>query len=101
MVWAVLQFALPAAASVADARLQREALGARAHAEAGTTATCRPTHNADCGLCQSLSRAQSLATGPQAWPEAVAIRAPMAADAQHTVQWPLRLLPPSRAPPVV
>jgi hypothetical protein len=56
ILWAVLQFALPATASVADARLEREsARGAYAHVEATSTASCRPVHAAQCALCQSAS----------------------------------------------
>lgn len=58
IVWAVLQFAFPAAAAVADATLERDAPGSIAHVEASTGEGCRPVHDAQCGLCQSLVRAQ-------------------------------------------
>ena len=58
LVWGVLQFALPAAASWADAQLERDSVGARvAHVEATSSATCRPEHSAACVLCQVAGRA--------------------------------------------
>jgi hypothetical protein len=100
MVWAVLQLALPAAASMADARLERDALGARAHAEAATTAACRPTHDAACALCQSLSRPQTPAAAAPGCPVALVVRSPLRADAPHAVAAVLLRLQPARAPPV-
>lgn len=57
LLWAVLQFALPSAALLADVRLERDsqqALGA--HVESGSTKACRPVHPDACVLCQVLSR---------------------------------------------
>lgn len=57
LLWAVLQFALPAVALYADVRLDGEnqqALGA--HVESGTTTSCRPVHPDECALCQVLTR---------------------------------------------
>ena len=57
LFWAVLQFALPCAALLADVRLERDsqqALGA--HVESGSTKACRPVHPDACALCQVLSR---------------------------------------------
>ena len=57
LFWAVLQFALPSAALLADVRLERDsqqALGA--HVESGSTKSCRPVHPDACALCQVLSR---------------------------------------------
>lgn len=60
IVWAVLQFALPTAATFADARLEREAAGAQgSHAESRSDASCRPVHPAECALCQLVSRASA------------------------------------------
>jgi hypothetical protein len=56
MLWAVLQFALPAAASTADALVEREARAQVAHVEADSATSCRPVHLAECALCQLLSR---------------------------------------------
>ena len=57
LFWAVLQFALPSAALLADARLERDsqqALGA--HVESASTKACRPVHPDACALCQVVSR---------------------------------------------
>lgn len=57
LFWAVLQFALPSVALLADLRLERDsqqALGA--HVESGSTKACRPVHPDECALCQVLSR---------------------------------------------
>ncbi|NUO94297.1 MAG: hypothetical protein HOQ30_18310, partial [Gemmatimonadaceae bacterium] len=64
MVWAVLQFALPAAATFADARLERQGVGAESHAESRSDASCRPVHAAECALCQLVLRAFAPAAGP-------------------------------------
>lgn len=60
MVWAVLQFALPAAATFADAQLERESAAAQGpHIESRSDASCRPVHTAECALCQVVSRAST------------------------------------------
>jgi hypothetical protein len=64
IAWAVLQFALPAAATLADARLERDGLDAQAHAESRSDASCRPVHPAECALCQLIWRTSALAAGP-------------------------------------
>jgi hypothetical protein len=57
VVSAVLQFALPGAALVADARLERESMASpSAHVESSSTKACRPIHPDQCALCQFLSR---------------------------------------------
>ena len=57
ILWAVLQFALPSAVTLADARLQRESARAPgAHIEETAGATCRPGHPDECVLCQFLAR---------------------------------------------
>ena len=65
VLWAVLQFALPALALVADARLERasrEAAGS--HVEAGSSEDCPPVHRDECALCQVLSRFAQPAGAP-------------------------------------
>jgi hypothetical protein len=55
--WAVLQFALPGVAMLADARIERDSRNAPgAHVESGTSQACRPVHPSDCALCQVLVR---------------------------------------------
>ena len=57
VLWAVLQFALPGATLLVDARLERASLDAPgAHVESGSSKTCRPVHPDECTLCQVLSR---------------------------------------------
>lgn len=57
LFWAVLQFALPGAALVADARLESRALEtAGSHVEAGSSEDCPPVHRDECALCQVVSR---------------------------------------------
>jgi len=58
LLWAVLQFALPSVALLADVRLERDSVQAPgAHIEFGSTRACRPVHADECALCQVLSRA--------------------------------------------
>lgn len=64
IVWAVLQFALPAAATFADASLERRGVGAESHAESRSDASCRPVHAAECALCQLVLRAFAPTAGP-------------------------------------
>src|SRR5215207_2619935 len=55
--WAVLQFALPGVAMLADARIERDSRAAPgAHVESGTSQACRPVHPEECTLCQVLVR---------------------------------------------
>lgn len=53
----LLQLLLPTVVSIADARLERDALSARAysHVEATTGEDCARVHKADCALCQHLT----------------------------------------------
>jgi hypothetical protein len=101
MVWAVLQFALPAAASVADARLERDGRTQSAHVEATSTAACRPVHPAECALCQSLSRASLRAAGPGCPTVVEARQLPPAADHAARVPATRQRLTLARAPPAV
>jgi hypothetical protein len=72
MLWAVLQFALPAAATYADARLEREGASAQGpHAESQSEASCRPVHPTECALCQLVSRTSTPAVQDAGAPEIV------------------------------
>ena len=53
----LLQLLLPTVVSIADARLERDALSARAvsHVESKTSKDCPRAHKADCALCQHLT----------------------------------------------
>ena len=58
VLWAVLQFALPCAALLADMRLERDSQqSVGAHVESGSTKACHRVHPDECALCQVLSRA--------------------------------------------
>jgi hypothetical protein len=57
ILWAVLQFALPAGATYADARLERDGRDAtQAHVESSSGDSCRAPHADDCAICQVVSR---------------------------------------------
>jgi hypothetical protein len=74
IMWAVLQFALPTAATFADARLEREASTAQgAHAESRSDASCRPVHPAECALCQLVSRASAPAVQNDSCPAIISV----------------------------
>ena len=74
IVWAVLQFALPAAATYADAMLERESASAQtAHVESGSSDTCRPVHPAECALCQLVSREAAPTADAATWCDVVGI----------------------------
>lgn len=53
----LLQLMLPTFVSIADARLERDAMSARAysHVESQTGKDCARAHKADCALCQHLT----------------------------------------------
>jgi hypothetical protein len=58
VLWAVLQFALPVGATLADAELAGASVEAPAsHVESSTSDACAPSHPDECALCQFLSRA--------------------------------------------
>jgi hypothetical protein len=65
VLWAVLQFALPGVALVADAQLERGGEANVAHVESGSSKSCRPTHSDSCVLCQLISRAANPAASPE------------------------------------
>ena len=62
----LLQLLLPTVVSIADARLERDALSARAysHVEATTGKDCARVHKADCALCQHLTTPIAKAAKP-------------------------------------
>ena len=74
-VAAILQLVLPSVVSIADARLERDAMSARAysHAEETTGTDCVRAHQSDCALCQHLTT--SLAKFQKQAPPALSIRA--------------------------
>jgi hypothetical protein len=96
----VLQLALPAFATVADARAEAESHGASAHVESHGSARCPRVHPADCVVCRVLASgaAPSSAT---AMPVAIAraIEAEPAHLAVSCIATRLAGDPPQRAPP--
>jgi hypothetical protein len=101
LLWAVLQFALPGVALVADARLERESIQAGAHVESGSSKACRPVHPDECVLCQAVARAASPSVAPALPAIATVVRpsatlpvARLATRATATAELP-------RAPPTV
>jgi hypothetical protein len=101
VMWAVLQFALPAAATLADARLERQSVGAQAHVESRSEATCRPIHPSECALCQLVLRVAGAAAGQASVVAVVrvAARPPIANRAWEALAHPTGSLL-ARAPPV-
>jgi hypothetical protein len=76
LLWALLQFALPTAASYADALLERTSANAQAsHVEATASLSCVAVHPADCALCQLVHRVGAVAHA-QCAPDIVVQTAP-------------------------
>jgi hypothetical protein len=65
-VTALLQLLVPLVVSVADAKLDREAMSARAysHVEATTGKDCVPVHPSGCALCQHITTPLTKADKP-------------------------------------
>jgi len=63
----LLQLLLPTVISITDARLERDAMSARAHShvEATTGKDCARAHKADCALCQHLTTPMAKAAKPE------------------------------------
>ena len=75
MFWAVLQLAVPTVAVLADSAATAASVGAHAHVESRSDASCVRVHDAECVFCQLLSSGAA-ATG-------LAIVAPIAAIARQ------------------
>src|SRR5437868_13591533 len=54
MVFAAIQFAAPAAASVGEGVFSHRAGNARMHIEESGQKDCAPPHSADCAICRYL-----------------------------------------------
>ena len=100
-VAALLQLVLPSVVSIADARLERDAMSARAysHVEATTGTDCVRAHPSDCALCQHLTTPLSKAEKPA--PPLCTARAEMPAVAFSGLWTDPHAEPPTlpRAPP--
>jgi hypothetical protein len=99
MLWAVLQFALPAAASVADAHVERESRSQVMHVESSSTTSCRPVHAAECALCQLVTHDAAPAASAPAPLIAAVVHCPVAAALVASESAALGRLPLARAPP--
>jgi hypothetical protein len=103
LVWAVLQFALPALGTLAEAMAASGASAGDAygHIEERSGPGCRPVHPPDCARCQGLSTQAVGAAAPAAdWTQISRAGCPTSEDAgggstAHAA------LPPSRAPPLL
>ena len=98
---AALQFAVPAAASWADGRLEAEGRVAPVHIESHSTSSCAHVHPPDCGLCHFLGTALSL-TQPRRAQFALVLHrslAPFDCPAPPSAFW--RSGPRPRAPPAL
>jgi hypothetical protein len=102
LIAAVLQFLLPAFASVADARAEAEsARTSRVHVEAPGTPGCPRIHPNDCVVCQLLATAATPSTGPSLLvPVERLIDATIARSVHPAYAVRLPGDPPQRAPPV-
>ena len=54
LLLAAIQFAAPAAASVAEGNFARRGVDPRAHVEEHGQKDCAPPHSADCAICRYL-----------------------------------------------
>jgi hypothetical protein len=101
VLWAVLQFALPGVALVADAQLERGGEASVAHVESGSSKGCRPTHPDACVLCQLLSRAASPAASPGLPPLSAEVASSPAMGGERVARGERSLVALPRAPPTV
>lgn len=99
MLWAVLQFALPAVASTADALVERESRAQVAHVESGSSTTCRPSHPTECALCQLISHEMAAAPGEPFPAIAAAVPCSAGGAALALSSGAPERRPPARAPP--
>jgi hypothetical protein len=103
ILWALLQLALPSAATYADAMLERAGVETVfAHVESNTGATCQPVHAADCGLCHLVQNRITPCGAPSCIPEFALQRAlphDSYSDASAAAARGCLALP--RAPPLV
>jgi hypothetical protein len=100
LVAGIVQFALPGAASLADARLHAEEARARPHVDSQGATGCPRVHPADCGLCRTIGTTAQVGHGTLF----IAGRAGPASAPSATAGALLefqRRLPQSRAPPTL
>jgi len=101
VLWAVLQFALPGVAVVADAQLERGGEANVAHVESGSSKACRPTHPDACALCQLLSRAATPAASPALPPCSAEVASSPALGRERVARGTRSAVALPRAPPAI
>jgi deoxycytidylate deaminase len=101
MLWAVLQFALPAAATAADARVERESRMQVVHVESDSTSACRPVHAAECALCQLITHDAGAPVTASLPLIAATLPCGVVTEQVSSATQALGELPPARAPPIV
>jgi hypothetical protein len=100
--WAVLQFALPATATFADATLERDSsAGSFAHVESQSRVSCHPVHPAECALCQVLSRTAAPTAQSPSWLDIIrVVEQPAIAERSQRALAGRSRLSRARAPPL-
>jgi hypothetical protein len=100
LLWAVLQLAMPALASLADARLAAAAGDPMSHVESKSSATCPVIHAPDCAACRYLS-ASTLAPDNARAVDIDAQHAGADIQASCAIAYLAIALPDGRAPPAL
>ena len=101
MLWAVLQLAVPTIAVAADAAATSASIGAHAHVEATTGASCIRVHDAECVFCQFLSTGAAPSASPVPEMPPVAQVAPAMPELAAPRRASVHGIASPRAPPVV
>lgn len=102
LVWALLQFALPALGTLAEATVASGASAADryGHVEERSGPGCRPVHPPDCARCQGLSTYAAAPVPAVDWTQVSNGGCPTSEDGRHgSTARPA--LPLSRAPPLL
>jgi hypothetical protein len=100
-MWAALQFALPAGAAFADARLERESGAVNAHVESSSRSTCTRAHSENCALCQVVGQASAPSESPLCPQVRREFPLPAVATRVERGSPALALVAPARAPPAL
>ena len=100
LIWAVLQFALPSAASYADALLERASIRALgSHIEAHGTKACAAAHPADCAICQLVHRLDPMSVARVPVGTLVRVAIPLESLTLAATPWERGRIALPRAPP--
>ena len=98
VLWASLQFAMPALGSLADARFAAAAGDPVSHVESKSSASCPAVHAPDCAVCRYLSGGSSAPENAAAV-HIDAARAGAQARTRSAIAHVAVTLPDGRAPP--